>query len=231
MKSTSKQYLNKLKKLYWRLLSKANLLNKKPKEVFNDIFQQNSWGDKESVSGPGSRLNRTDKIRQSLPQLLKKYDIHSILDIPCGDFNWMKLLELNIDYTGGDIVKELIYITQQKYSNDLRRFLILDLINDPLPEVDIILCRDCLVHFSHSDIIRALMNFKSSKSKYLLVTTFPQRTKNKNIITGEWRPINLNLPPFSFPLPLELLDDSYDSANYYDKSLGLWNISELPLYY
>lgn len=38
--------------------------------------------------------------------MLKKYSIKSILDIPCGDFSWMKKIELDgIEYIGADIVK------------------------------------------------------------------------------------------------------------------------------
>ena len=41
--------------------------------------------------------------------MLYKYQIKSILDIPCGDFYWMKGLDLkNINYVGADIVAPLI---------------------------------------------------------------------------------------------------------------------------
>jgi hypothetical protein len=74
----------------------------------------------------------------------------------------------------------------------------------------------------------ALKNIKTSGSKYLLTTTFPERRKNQSIVTGEWRPVNLSEHPFNLTVPLELVDDSYDSPNYYDKQLGLWRISDLP---
>ena len=77
--------------------------------VFSEIYSNNSWGDTESVSGPGSSLAQTAVIRRELPILLKKIDAESLLDAPCGDYNWMKYTELNLDkYIGADIVPELI---------------------------------------------------------------------------------------------------------------------------
>jgi hypothetical protein len=61
----------------------------------------------------------------------------------------------------------------------------LDLTKDRLPKVDLILSRDALVHLSSRDCLAALANFKSSKSQYLLMTTFPAVIKNEDILTGE----------------------------------------------
>jgi hypothetical protein len=38
-----------------------------------------------------------------------------LLDIPCGDFNWMKLLNLGVDYIGADIVGELIAENRRRF--------------------------------------------------------------------------------------------------------------------
>jgi hypothetical protein len=219
-----KTFRKQLSKFKRRLV----LSSKRTDQVFAEIYLNNSWGDAESLSGPGSRLERTDKIRLVLPALLKKYGCLSLLDIPCGDFNWMKTLELEIDYIGGDIVSELIKRNQEKFTNEHRKFINLDLLSDRLPKMDLVLCRDCLVHFSSSDAITALKNIKGSRSKYLLTTTFPERGKNRNIVTGEWHPINLSIDPYNFPPPCEFIDDAYDFPDYYDKHLGLWRISDLP---
>ena len=84
------------------------------------------------------------------------------------------------------------------------------------------------MHLSFAHIRAGLRNIKRSKSTYLLATTFTQREENRDILTGEWRPTNLEKPPFEFPPPLVLLDDSAASPNYYDKHLGLWRIADLP---
>lgn len=217
-----------LRKRLSRFKNKFLLSLKSPQQVFDEIYHRNLWNDRESVSGPGSRLDRTDKIRRALPSLIDQYQIRSLLDIPCGDFNWMKLLSLDIEYTGADIVPDLIRQNQANYQADKRKFVVLNLLEDSLPSADLILCRDCLVHFSGADVKKALRTIKASGSKYLLATTFPERTYNQEIVTGEWRPVNLCLPPFNLPPPVAYIDDSYESPNYFDKRLGFWQISELP---
>ena len=55
--------------------------------------------------------------------------ITSVLDIPCGDFNWMQKVDLsNIEYIGADIVEELIKKNIEIYEgkNNLR-FKVLNL--------------------------------------------------------------------------------------------------------
>ncbi len=211
-----------------RLKTQLNLSRKTREELFTDYYQSNTWGDRESRSGPGSRLDRTEHLRSALPQLVTDFNCVSVLDIPCGDFNWMKLVEWEVDYTGADIVKDMIQQNQVLYGNDRRRFLTLDITRDPLPRVDLVICRDCLVHFSYDDIFETFNNLRSSGSTYLLTTTLNKRENNKNIVTGEWRPLNLQKPPFSLPAPLVFIEDTFPNPNYFDKYMGLWKISDLP---
>ena len=76
---------------------------------FQRIFEENTWGNTESVSGEGSNLDRTAVLRAKLPALLARHGVQSMLDAPCGDFYWMKEVPLgDIDYTGADIVPEII---------------------------------------------------------------------------------------------------------------------------
>jgi hypothetical protein len=197
-------------------------------EVFTEIYEKKLWSGI-SKSGSGSDLAQTESIRIELPKLLKRFQIFSILDIPCGDFYWMKYLDLNsISYIGGDIVSDLIKKNNEKYSNQKRKFVIINILEDPLPKVDLILCRDLLVHFSYNELNRAIANLKKSKSKYLLTTSFVNRTNNKNITKGDWRPINLILKPFNFPPPLQIINENYleEGEKFSDKSLCLWKISE-----
>src|SRR5262249_226159 len=104
-----------------------------------------------------------------------------------------------------------------------------DVTSDKLPGADIILSRDLLVHLSFRDIAAALENFKQSMSEYLLTTTFPRTTRNIDILSGDWRPINLQLPPFNFPEPLRLINENCTEhgGRYADKSLGLWKLDDL----
>ncbi len=193
--------------------------------IFTEIYRTNRWNDPESKSGKGSNLANTLKIREEIPKLFKELKIRSILDIPCGDFNWQKEMDLGfIDYTGMDIVKELVTRNQKEYSDENRRFIHLDITKDLLPKFDLILCRDLFIHLSHSEIKDALLNIKKSQSKYLLSTSHFSTKKNMNITSGEYYPINLLITPFSLPEPLKIIKDDDEMDG---KSLLLWNISIL----
>jgi len=144
----------------------------------------------------------------------------------------------SISGTGSDelqtetIVRELpklIEANKRNFVSGSISFQISDLTADSLPKVDLILTRDCLVHFSYDDTRKALSNIISSSSKYLLTTSFVARERNYNIATGEWRPINLEKPPYNFPSPLLTINENctQDDGAYPDKSLLLWNIRDL----
>jgi SAM-dependent methyltransferase len=196
--------------------------------TFTKKFHRHQLRDMDSLSGPGSDLAQTAAVRRRLPALLRELDCSSLLDLPCGDFYWMNTLELDVDYVGGDIVAELIERNERQYSGARRRFSRLDLQQDDLPASDLILCRDCLVHFSNRDIVLALKNIKRSGSRYLLTTTFVDRDRNSDIVTGKWRPLNLQRPPFALPAPIELIDEAHPLRRYRDKHLGLWRIDDIP---
>jgi SAM-dependent methyltransferase len=194
--------------------------------VFTRIYQRNGWNGARSVSGPGSEEDQTRSLIPKLEVLIRDLGIASILDIPCGDFNWMKDVNLRgVDYIGADIVKALVAATSSRYSVAGRRFECLNLLADGLPDADLVISRDCLVHFSNHDVFLALGNICQGSSKYLLTTTFPDRSSNIDIVTGEWRPINLQAAPFSFPDPEHLIvEGCTESDDCQQKSLGLWRV-------
>lgn len=65
-----------------------------PKMVFTMIYRRGVWRDSESRSGSGSNMRATEAIRAELPRMLEALQIKSLLDVPCGDFNWMKEIKL-----------------------------------------------------------------------------------------------------------------------------------------
>lgn len=217
-------------KLFLKRFITRRISNQK---IFLEICHKCKWGDTESLSGPGSSLAQTEKIRSELPLLLAKLGAKSLLDIPCGDFNWMKEIDLTLEsYIGADIVDEITAVNNQKFGQTNRRFMPLDITKDELPRVDIVLCRDCFVHFSYRDIARAITNIKISESRYILTTTFNRLNKNINIFTGDlWRPLNFQIAPFNWPKPIEIINEGCTEGDnkFQDKSMGLWKISDIPV--
>jgi hypothetical protein len=198
--------------------------------VFTDIHDRNEWQSAGTISGPGSELAETADVRALLPVLIERLRITSLLDAPCGDFHWMS--QVNLDscrYIGAEVVPHLVIHTNEKFASERRSFILADLTHDDLPKVDLVLCRDCLIHLSFGDAKAVLANIRRSGSRYLLTTTDPSVTENRPIKTGQYHAINLQLPPFSFGKPLELHRDRrepIDGQNLIDphKHLALYRL-------
>jgi hypothetical protein len=63
----------------------------------------------------------------------------------------------------------------------------------------------------------------------LLASTYPDRDRNPEMLTGSWRPLNLELAPFDLPRPIQLVNEESEKPGYPDKSLGLWRVGDLPV--
>ena len=101
-------------------------------EIFTHIHKKNRWESDKAVD-----LELTKTLREELPQLLKKLQVKSMLDIPCGAFWWLSTVNLGfLDYTGVDIVAHVIQKDTKQYANEKRRFLKLDILKDDLPKAD-----------------------------------------------------------------------------------------------
>jgi hypothetical protein len=217
---------------YFALKSRARLYDLRNsflsrRKIFEILYKNGGWGNDETISGSGSTLKNTHKVVEILPVLFLQYHVKSMLDIPCGDFNWMKMVKMNgVQYSGADIVSDLVDRNKELYKKD---FFVADIVSDTLPKVDMIFCRDCLVHLSYKDIFIALKNIKNSGARFLLTTTFPYH-QNRNIVTGNWRPLNFQSTPFNFSAPLSIsFEEYYEMGDQYsDKALGLWAIESIP---
>lgn len=228
MKKKISAFLSKnlpgLWKWYMRKKKKYKFGGKTNEEVFKHIYKSNMWSSTESVSGAGSTLSETVFLRNEITGLTARHGIRSVADVPCGDFNWMKLIVHEFgSYVGGDIVDELVDANNQKYASDKVSFRKIDLTTTALPKSDLLLVRDCLVHLSYQDITRALRNIAASEIKWLLTTHFVD-VENHDITTGDWRPINLCAAPFHFPEPVFKFKDSAINDK---KTLALWKIEDI----
>ncbi len=201
-------------------------------EKFSEIYEKNIFGGRVSRSGEGSDLVQTAAIRRELPRVIRQLGVKTFLDAPCGDWCWMQHTDLGVDqYIGVDIVKALIERNESEFGSPCIAFECLDLATGDLPRADLIFSRDCLVHLSFADALRIIANFKRSGAEYLLTTTFPARESNNDLVGKDsfWRPLNLELPPFNFPPPIELINEgcTEEAGEYADKSLGLWRLRDI----
>ena len=213
--------IRRVNKIFFKKKDYPHLLLKSSKERFDFIYKTNFWGSTESLSGGGSEIRNTENIRNQIKNIINKYNIKKILDAPCGDFNWVKLIiDDRLEYIGADIVENLILKNINHYKSKNISFATLDITKDKLPDADLMLCRDCLIHLSNLSIKKFIQNFKNSKIKYLLLTSYEAKKdefshKNKDIQDGDYRSINLLKPPFRLPNPLlKILDkDEHEHQN------------------
>ena len=201
------------------------------RRIFAAVHASKAWGDCESSSGPGSTRERAASFLPDLLLLVESLPVSTLLDVPCGDFNWTQPLADAVGYyIGVDVVPEIIRANRRRWSSVHRRFLCRDMVCQRLPSAHLVLCRDGLVHLSTADIWLALHNFRRTGAEYLLTTTFIGDRVNVDIATGDWRPRNMQRPPFAFPRPAALVDERchHSGGTYADKRLALWHLEDLP---
>lgn len=217
-------------KIYRHQIEKKIYNSKNPKYIFTNIYNYNWWGSTESRSGVGSTIKNTIHIRKGLIKILEKYKIRNVFDAPCGDMNWIygTFKNRKINYEGWDIVDDLIIRNQKIIKNKNYNFKSKDITSNKFPKADLMICRDCFIHFSYKDICRTLENFVLSDIKYLLLTNYENNLDfvNKDILTGESRIFDLFKYPFSFNNEfLEIGLD--DKSSFVQKKFLLFNKNQI----
>lgn len=209
--------------------------------TFEKIYQNWGFGGDESRSGPGSTLGETAAIRKYLLDLKERHHIKSVLDVPCGDFNWMRLVAPKLDsYIGGDISPSAVEANKQNYPTF--DFRVIDILEDELPKVDLIICRDVFGHMPLEYAEKGLKRIREAGIRYILTTSwikldenggFDQRItsfENKNIETfGRFYPVSVFSKPFHYPTPVECMIedvrvDRYDEG--FRKALCLFDTTK-----
>lgn len=202
------------------------------KEKFSEVYDKNIFGGGLSRSGEGSDMIQTEVIRREIQHLIRTLGVRSFLDAPCGDWYWMRHVDLPLEqYIGVDIVEAIVLKNRRQFGSETINFECLNLAESELPRVDMIFSRDCLVHLSYSDALKIIANFKRSGARYLLTTTFTSREANEDLGAGFWRPLNQQLAPFNFPPPKLLINERCTEGHnrFTDKCLGLWELQDIKL--
>ena len=157
----------------------------------------------ESLSGPGSYIKNTKETVNLINNTILKYNIKSILDLGCGDWNWFKYINIkDISYNGWDCDDIMIKSNKEKYGKNNINFEVKDIVLDEYINVDLIICRDTLFHIDKTISEKMLFKIKNN-CKYFISTSYNDVQKNTNIKEycniNNWGfyTINLNLMPFN----------------------------------
>lgn len=195
--------------------------------VFSGIYAEGYWQDDSltPVSGPGSTPIATQELRLGLQAFIEQRHCGRIVDLGCGDFTWVSEMDLGgIQYVGYDIVPDLIEKNRRLFGNEERRFEIADISEAPIGDCDLVICRDCLVHLAFHEIQAVLENIRASGAQFMALTHFPSIPRNIDISTGQWRPLNLTLPPFGCRVPETSIGDNLNQDRM-ERVLGIWESS------
>jgi SAM-dependent methyltransferase len=179
-------------------------------------LRERAAGRRESASGPGSARAAAEPALRLLRRTLKERDIRSILDLGCGDWNWMRDLGLpdpglgqRISYEGWEANADLVQELTTRFGKaEEIVFALRDATTEPLPRVDLIIARDLLFHLPTA-LAASLVARIRTNCRYLLSTSFPATQQNGDIqpylpIEGwGFHRINLDLPPFGLADHLE----------------------------
>ena len=174
---------------------------------FSAVFDAKLWGEGETLSGPGSRLDNPMVIKafSALDHAIDEFGVRSIADIPCGDFNWFQeVLKKHPDvaYAGFDIVPPLIEMNRAKFPGV--KFLQFDIVSDVPGKFDLIFTKELFIHLKDSQVAQAIRNMKASGSKYMMASN-SFGVVNVDLAHAELgyaRPIDLCVEPFNLPAPL-----------------------------
>ena len=187
---------------------------------FTKVYDENAWGDDQSRSGPGSRLE-SESVREALEVLelvTRNYLIRSLHDIPSGDFNWLwRFLDRHpeVAYRGFDVVPALVRANRKRAPG--RRFDVLNVATTVPPAADLIFCKDLLNHLTFEDIASALANMARSGSKLLLASNNfgHANAELAEDLDGHSRHLDITAAPLNFPRPVW-------NSGY----LGLWRLAD-----
>ena len=236
------KYLNKY---YWiRKIFVNNffskLINKKKlnKIIFNSIYKSNHWNkskkfnsQNQSFSGPGSipNSNQTNNLIFELREFFKNNNIKKVLDAPCGDCAWIKeLFNKNIEYTGIDIVEDLINDNLNKFKDYKNiKFYCKDLTeSNEFNNFDFVLLRDFFIHLPLETIKKILKDLNESNCKYFAFNNYESVELNKQISIGQHRKINILNKPFFFKKPdfkiLEINNENFSDKDIKDNYIYIY---------
>ena len=214
IKSITKQIIPaqifKYKTQYEAIKAHQRFKHKGLKETFTATYQENIWGGSkgEHYSGTGSDNLIAEKYSQEITEFIKKHNIKRVLDLGCGDFRVAsKIVTSGVDYTGVDIVDDVIQSNNKQYGNEQVRFKCLDITKDPLPSAELCLVRQVLQHLSNAEILLVLENLAQQNYSFILITEHipagEVTVPNQDISHGPYtRVFNgsgvfLDQPPFS----------------------------------
>jgi 2-polyprenyl-3-methyl-5-hydroxy-6-metoxy-1,4-benzoquinol methylase len=165
----------------------------------------------ESLCGAGSWKAQAGDARDFIQGAINKYRFETILDLGCGDWNWMQEVDFKgAQYLGIDCDDQMIQDNSSKYGSDQIRFQVGDIFSIDLPKVDLVICRDVLFHVRKELSLSLIQKLKTRDRLFFLSTSFNQQTTNQELRQyckiEDWGFYRINLLRDPFNLQEKLID-------------------------
>jgi hypothetical protein len=165
-------------------------------DVFDSIYASDAWA---LGSGPGSLPSINAPFTEFLESFIRENGITRLVDFGCGDWRYMSQVDLaDTNYLGLDVVDSVLVENVRRYQSAQVRFGRTPSDLAELPEADLILFKDVLVHLPN-DYVTAILFQAQRKCRFILAvnnfSTDPA-AYNSDIEFGGFRPVDLSRAPF-----------------------------------
>lgn len=185
--------------------------------------------DQESLSGPGSSKHQAIDVINFLQDSISKYGFKKIIDLGCGDWNWMEDVNLHgAEYLGIDCDDEMIQQNSTKYGSDKVKFQVGDIFSIDIPDVDLVICRDVLFHVRQELALSLIDKLKEIDDLFLLSTSYNKQDVNTGIQKycdiEDWGYYQINLLKHPFNLS-DVLIDSRSEKRVANRSVCLFQFA------
>jgi SAM-dependent methyltransferase len=156
-------------------------------DIFERIYRNKLWGGRRRFwrrfySGTGSvdRHIVEPYVNAVFPLLSGK----RVVDIGCGDFEVGRhLVGSAIHYDACDVARPLIEHNRRKFKLRGLEFHVLDAVNDPLPDGDVVLLRQVLQHLSNDSVATVVSKIRK----------YPTAIISENVPCFPFKP-NIDMP-------------------------------------
>ncbi|MGE3914219.1 MAG: class I SAM-dependent methyltransferase [Hyphomicrobiaceae bacterium] len=168
-------------------------------DIFDQIYRSKYWT---HGSGPGSIAAFNKPLIAYLDRFLAANRVKRLVDFGCGDFQYMRHVNLAAtEYIGLDVVPRIL---EENRKNFGREGITFEETPDDLTELpggDLLLLKDVLIHLPNSYIAPLLQHARRTYRFVLAINNESDDASayNRDIAVGEFRPVDISLAPFSLP--------------------------------
>jgi hypothetical protein len=118
-----------------------------------------SW---QGPDGPGSLGLRAEAAKKALGQAIAHVGAKRVVDAGCGSCSWqLAAIPDDVEYLGFDA---------REFDTWTKHCSVMDIVEDQLPQADLVIVRDVFIHMTNAEIIALIENVRRA-SRYMLATT------------------------------------------------------------